>query len=87
MQATEIDGRTILSTPEQVFFTIHAGKQAATDLEFGSLLESLAGPKSAAEVGLGPAINTYSLMIENSSNYFIDRLGVQVSESTPITLR
>jgi len=83
MQVIEVGGRTIVSTPEQSFFTPHGGKRKAKELEKNSPLKSIAGPQQVTELAPGTAFSTYALLVENSSNFFVDRLGIQVSDSTP----
>jgi hypothetical protein len=84
MLRIEIDSRTIVATPEQPFFVTGDGWRKANELHEGMQLDGLVGSRTIAKVGPGVAVNTYNLMVENSSNYFVDRNGILVSDATPI---
>ena len=84
MQKFEIDSRMIVATSDQVFFVPNEGRRKAFELKNGMELESLNGPRRITEIGPGEAVATFALMIEGSSNFFVDRTGIQVAGATPL---
>ena len=84
MQMLEVQGRSVVATPDQIFYLTGLERRKAKDLQKGIKLVGLQGTESISDNGPGAAVATFSLMIENSSNFFVDRLGIMVADATPL---
>ncbi|MCI0334875.1 MAG: HINT domain-containing protein [Planctomycetes bacterium] len=82
VRVLELGSRTIVSTPDQPFFVTDEGWRAAEKLESGMTLDSLAGLQRIANIRTGTADATYSLLVAELPNYFVDRDGVLAHDAT-----
>jgi hypothetical protein len=82
VHAIEIDGRTIVATTDQPFFVPDQRWRRAQDLKPGTEVESLAGKARVESARPGAADETFSLLVEGNSNYFVDQQGILVHDAT-----
>ena len=82
MQSIEVDGRTIVATPEQPFFVVDVGWRKAAELQAGMPLYGFAGPQNVESVEPTEAAARYSLLVADRANYFVDQRGILVHDAS-----
>jgi hypothetical protein len=83
MRILEVDDRTIVVTPRQQFHVPGPGWRPADGLSIGETLTTLAGTCTIKSIESSNREDiTYSLMLQDGSNYFVDGQGVLVHDAS-----